>query len=195
VSELIDLAAEIQEFCLSRGWKFCFIGGLVVQEWSEPRATEDVDLTLLTGFGGEEAYIEEWLLHYQGRVPDARGFALMNRVLLLKSKAGLGIDIALAAIPSEKECIARARDVEAFPGVKLRFCSPEDLIVMKAFANRVLDWKDVQMTIVRQGDKLDWKYIRKQLKPLLALKEEPEILTKLERIRKKYSGRRSEANE
>jgi NADPH:quinone reductase-like Zn-dependent oxidoreductase len=51
VSALFDLAIEIQNLFLSRGWNFCFIGGLVVQHWGEPRVTMDVDLTLLTGFG------------------------------------------------------------------------------------------------------------------------------------------------
>jgi hypothetical protein len=51
---------------------------------------KDVHLILLTGFGGEEKYIDEWLRHYSPRRPDARDFALMNRVLLLRSVSGLG---------------------------------------------------------------------------------------------------------
>ena len=186
VNELLDVAADIQSFCIARDWKFCFIGGLVVQHWAESRYTQDVDLTLLTGFGGEETYIDECLRHYQSRRPDAREFALANRVLLLRSSSGLPIDVALAALPFEAGAIDRARDVEVFPGVSLRFCSPEDLIVMKAFANRELDWQDVRMTIARQGaETLDWKYIREQLEPLAMLKEEPEILTRLKSLRQR----------
>jgi hypothetical protein len=48
--------------------RFCFIGGLAVQHWGEPRPTRDLDLALWTGFGGEAAY-------------DAREFALARRVL------------------------------------------------------------------------------------------------------------------
>jgi len=188
VNELIALAVEIQDFCTARGWSFCFIGGLVVQHWSEPRSTKDVDLTLLTGFGGEEIYIDEWLRHYEPRRSDAREFALARRVLLLWSKSRLGIDIALAALPFEEGAIIRATDVEVHSGAKLRFCSPEDLIVMKAFANRDLDWRDIQMTIVRQPpDTLDWKYIRAQLEPLVILKEEPEIMTRLNQFRERYT--------
>jgi len=188
VNELIALAVEIQSFCVERGWKFCFIGGLVVQHWGEPRTTKDVDLTLLTGFGGEEKYVDEWLRHYEPRRPDARGFALTNRVLVLRGKSGLGIDIALGALPFEEGAIARAIDLEVYPGVCLRFCSPEDLIIMKAFANRDLDWQDVRMTIIRQGaNTLDWKYIRNQLGALVMLKEEPEILTRLDKLREKHN--------
>jgi len=186
VNELIELAIELQSFCVRRNWKFCFIGGLVVQHWAEPRTTKDVDITLLTGFGGEESYIDEWLRHYEPRRADAREFALTRRVLVLWSKSRLGIDIALGALPFEENSILRARDVEVFRGVSLRFCSPEDLIVMKAFANRDLDWRDVQMTIARQKETLDWKYIHEQIEPLVMLKEEPEIVTRLERLREKH---------
>ena len=48
---VLRAAEEIQAFCQLRGWPFCFIGGVAVQRWAEPRLTQDVDLTLLTGFG------------------------------------------------------------------------------------------------------------------------------------------------
>ncbi len=86
MNELIALAVDIQNFCLERHWKFCFIGGLVVQHWAEPRATMDVDLTLLTGSGGKEAYIDQLLRRFQARRPDAREFALKSRVLVLRSE-------------------------------------------------------------------------------------------------------------
>lgn len=184
MAELIELALEVQSFCTERAWKFCLIGGMAVQHWSEPRLTWDVDITLLTGFGGEETYIDEWLRHYRPRFPDAREFALANRVLLLWSQSGLGIDVALGALSFEERAIARSKEVEIAPGIKLRLCSPEDLIVMKAFASREIDWRDIRMTIARQGSNtLDWTYILKEIEPLAALKEEPEIVARLKKMR------------
>lgn len=58
MTEVIRAAAELQALCESEGWKFCSIGGLAVVRWGEPRATVDVDLTLLTGFGGEGPFIQ-----------------------------------------------------------------------------------------------------------------------------------------
>ena len=55
--ELIRVAADLQGFCEARDWRFCFIGGLALQRWGEPRETIDVDVTLLTGIGGEEPFI------------------------------------------------------------------------------------------------------------------------------------------
>ena len=189
MTELARLAAELGDFCQRRGWRFCVIGGLAVQHWGEPRMTMDVDLSLLTGFGPEESFIDEWLRHYAGRLPDAKDFALKNRVLLLRHASGVGIDIALGAVPFEERLVERAQAVEMEPGCPVRLCTAEDLIVMKAFADRPIDWLDVRGILVRQGvEWLDWKQIRGELKPLGAAKEQPEILGKLEALRKEVEG-------
>ncbi len=65
---LVEEAKKMQSFCDEQGWKFCFIGGLALQTWGEPRVTEDVDLTLLTGFGNEESYIKTLLERYHGEI-------------------------------------------------------------------------------------------------------------------------------
>ena len=68
------------------------------------------------------------------------------------------------------------------PGIVLRTCRPEDLIVMKAFADRLLDWHDIDGILIRQGKKLDLKRIRKDLRPMLAIKEKPELLDRLDQL-------------
>ena len=90
MNELIRVAAGLQAFCEARRWRFCFIGGLALQRWGEPRETIAVDLTLLTGFGGEAPFVEALLDRYAGRTDDAAGFAAVNRVLLLRSASGVG---------------------------------------------------------------------------------------------------------
>jgi len=184
MKDLIILAREVQDYLESRKWKFCFIGGLALQHWGEPRLTRDLDLTILTGFGGEEAYVDALLSAYSARIDHAREFALQNRVLLLKSKEGVGLDIALGALPFEEGCVCRARDIEMLPGMALRLCSAEDLMVLKTFASRDRDWIDVRGVIVRQGKSvLDWAYILTELKILADLKEEPELVSRLEQLR------------
>jgi Nucleotidyltransferase of unknown function (DUF6036) len=186
VKELAEEALRLQQFCEAKGWRFCFIGGIAVQRWSEPRLTNDSDMTLLTGFGGEAPFVDALLAEYRPRLKDARTFALTNRVLLLHGHNGSGLDIALGALPFEEEAIARSKYEEYLPGLNLRVCSAEDLIVMKVFANRELDWRDVKMTIVRQGsDTLDWEHIYKHLTPLLELKDEMHLLSKLDELRRR----------
>jgi len=189
MNELSLLAAELGTFCETRGWRSCVIGGFAVQHWGEPRMTMDVDLSLLTGFGEEEDFVDEFLRHYDGRLPDARNFALQNRVLLLRHSSGVGIDIALAALPFEESAVGRSVMIEVEPGCTVRLCTAEDLIVMKAFANRVIDWHDVRGVLVRQGiGKLDWNYIYKELMPLCEAKEMPEIIDRLESLRREVEG-------
>ena len=130
------MAADLQAFCEARDWRFCFIGGLALQRWGEPRETIDVDVTLLAGFGGEEPFIAPLLDRYAGRIDDAAGFARTHRVLLLRSASGVGIDVALGGLPFEELVVARATPFP-FPGdVPLLTCSAEDLVVLKAFAAR-----------------------------------------------------------
>lgn len=160
------------------------IGGLALQRWGEPRETIDVDVTLLTGFGTEETFCREILSWYEPRLADALGFALENRVLLVKTKAGVGIDVALAALPFEESVVARATPYDFYAGISVRTASAEDLVVLKSFASRPKDWIDVEGVLIRQGGTLDWLYIDKQLQPLAELKGEPEILERLHRLRR-----------
>ena len=186
MNDVIQAAVELQSVCLAEGWQFCFIGGIAVLRWGEPRETVDVDLTLLTGFGSEAPFIERLLEQFEARVTDATEFARRNRVLLLRSKKGVGLDVALGALPFEQRMIERSSLFEYPVNASLRTCSAEDLIVLKAFASRTQDWADVEHVIVRQTDKLDWHYVNEQLVPLVKVKEEPEILDKLGRLRAEF---------
>jgi hypothetical protein len=182
----LSAAVAVQEFCLKRGWPFAFIGGVAVQRWGEPRVTQDVDLTVFVGFGGEEDPIKTMLAAFPGRIPNGAAFALKYRVLLLQSVEGIPIDVALGAFPFEELVTRRATFEEYLPGIRLKVCTAEDLIVFKAFAARSRDWLDVETIITRQTGRLDWIYIRRQLRPLAELKEAPELLDQLERQRLEF---------
>lgn len=179
----IDAAIAAQQFCEQQRFAFAFIGGVAVQQWGEPRVTQDIDLTLYCGFGNEEPVIRAFLERFEPRVPDAAAFAEVHRVLLLNTVDGIPVDVALGGFPFEEQMTRRARKHEYLPGVFLRVCSAEDLVVMKTFAGRPRDWVDVERILVRQKGKLDWELVRRELKPLAELKEAPEILEHLERLR------------
>lgn len=183
MNEVIRAAAELQAVCEREGWRFCFIGGLAVVRWGEPRETVDVDLTLLTGFGGEDRFITALVSRFEARIPAAEAFARDNRVLLLRTDSGVGLDIALGGLPFEAAAVERS-SLFTFPlDVPLRTCSAEDLIVLKAFADRPKDWIDVDGIIIRQSGRIDWTYVRTQLAPLAELKDAPEILGQLDQRR------------
>ena len=186
MNEVIKAAAELQATCESQGWRFCFIGGVALQRWGEPRETVDADLSLFAGFGEEEFFIQTLLSHFEGRLRDTAAFAKENRVVLLRSKKGVGLDVALAALPYEALMIERASYFAFPPQISLRICSAEDLVVLKAFAGRGQDWVDVERVIVRQAGRLDWGYVFEQLRPLAELKDQPGIILELERRRVEF---------
>lgn len=182
MNPIFAAALEIQQFCRERGWRSCVIGGLAVQRWGEPRGTVDVDLTVLTGFGSEAAYVDALLGGFEARLGDAREFALRHRVVLVRSRQGIPLDIALGATPVEERAISRATDFVIGPGLALTVCSAEDLIVLKAFAGRERDWLDIEGIVLRQGQRLDAGLIWRELTPLLVLKEDDRSAQRLRRL-------------
>ncbi len=176
-------AAELEAFLTERAWRYCFIGGIALQRWGQPRLTNDIDLTILTGFGNEAVYVDALLAQYGGRILDSREFGLEHRVLLLQTPEGIPIDVALGGIAFEEQAISRATRYGFLPDISLLTCSAEDLIIFKVFAARPRDWADVETILVRQQGCLDWDYIFEQLEPLCDLKGTPEDIDRLQGLR------------
>jgi hypothetical protein len=176
---VFQAAEQVQTFCLEKRWRFCFIGGVALQRWGEPRLTQDADLTLLTGFGAEESFADSLLAHFAGRRADTREFALRHRVLLIQTDSGVAIDVAFGAVPFEERSVARASPWYWMTDHVLTTCSAEDLVVHKVFAGRNRDWGDVESVLIRQRLSLDMNLVRRELQPLIELKGQPEAMTKL----------------
>ena len=185
MNAIFKAASDLQSFCKGKGWRFCFIGGLAVLRWGEPRQTQDADLTLMTGFANEEHFVDLLLKEFIACEKDARDFALQRRVLLLKHPNGVPMDVALGAIPFEENSVERSSLWKCSPDCTLRICSAEDLIVHKAFAGRPIDWIDIE-SVLRRQEKLDIALIHRELEPLIEAKEEPEALSRLDRLLVKY---------
>jgi hypothetical protein len=147
VNPILETALEVQLFCRSRRWRFCFIGALAVQRWGEPRLTQDVDLTVLSGFGSEAEFVDALLSAYRGRIPDAREFALQRRVVLLEAASGVPVDVSLGGIPFEERVVERSSPWHIGASEPLMTCSAEDLVVLKAFAGR-----GSTRPVIAQGD-------------------------------------------
>lgn len=160
-------AAEVQQLWRAQSWRACFIGGLAVLRWGEPRLTRDVDLTIVTGLGGEGEVIDALLTAFPARVEGAREFALRHRVVLLRAGNGVPLDVALGALPFEERMAARATGYVVGDGAALVTCSAEDLVVQKVFAGRARDWSDVEGIVHRRRHHLDVALIWRELEPLL----------------------------
>jgi hypothetical protein len=181
---IVLAAMELQQALLEFGRPFCFIGGLALQRWGQPRYTSDADATLLTEWLNDEAAIAFLLGRFRPRKPGMFEFALRHRVLLLYSSDDVNLDVALGAVDFERRSIERSTEWN-YHGHRLRTCSAEDLVVHKAFASRPQDWVDVENVLMAQGSTLDAKLILDELRPLAALKEDDRIVPRLEALMRK----------
>jgi hypothetical protein len=185
---IFHAAAELHEFFEARQWRYAIIGGLAVLRWGEPFATQDVDASLLCGFGNEHRYVDEILAVFSARIEDAAPFALANRVILIRATNGVAVDITLTGLEYEEEVIERSSPFVFAPNLVLQTCSAEDLVVLKAFADRPKDWAALRGVLLRQAGVLDWAYIEEKLAPLCEMKEEPELLERLMEMRTDLEG-------
>lgn len=185
---LYEAALEVERFMREQDWRFCIIGGLAVVRWGQPRMTEDVDISLLTGLGSEVSYVDLLLNRFVARISDARTFALDNRVVLASASNRVALDIVLAGFPYEEQVITRASTWEIAQGVSLVTASAEDLVVLKSFAGRDHDWADVQGILLRQSGALDWPYITCALQPLCDLNGDAAPLERLTDLRARFEN-------
>lgn len=126
------------------------------------------------------------MARYQPRIEDAAQLAIERRVLLLRADNGVAMDIALAGLPYETRVMTRSTPWMVEPATSIQTCSAEDLVVLKAFAGRIQDWRDVEGIIVRQGAALDRALVREELHPLLELKEDEDAAGRLEMLFTKH---------
>ena len=188
MNDILCAAVEVCKCLRAVGHPFCLIGGIALQRWGEPRMTVDVDATVLSEFGNEGHVVRQLLKTLRPRIADVVAFSEANRIVLLKTSDNIGVDISLGALPYEKEMIDRSSDWHVTEHGTIVTCSPEDLVILKAFAARPQDWIDVEGVIIRQGARLNRSLVLEELTPLVELKEEPEILDQLQALFDKHDG-------
>jgi len=136
------------------------IGGVAASLLGSPRYTVDLDAVILLSLEDiPRLLIEAAQLGLTPRIPDPVAFARKTRVLLLRHDAsGIDIDLSLGTLPFEIEMIQRSILVE-IGTLRLRLPTPEDLIIMKAVAQRPKDLMDIQSVAASNPD-LDQKRIQ-----------------------------------
>jgi hypothetical protein len=186
MNQVLDAAAEVQAFLDEQGWRSCIIGGIALLAWGEPRMTQDVDITLFTDIGDEATFVKQILTRFRWRTKDEPlKFAQTYRICLILASNGTPIDISLGALDYERQAVGRAikQRLDQSSKKSLRVAAPEDLIVLKAFADRPKDWVDIENVLLAKRRKLNWKQIIGDLQPLCDLKEDSTIVDKLLALR------------
>jgi hypothetical protein len=183
MNPLYRAARDFIDFARSQGWRCILIGGLAVGRWGRPRATIDVDFSLWLEFGSERVCVREILKHFHPRIAGAEEFALANRILLLWGPQDVPIDVAFASFPFEAAIFDRATEFRFTRGVKIPTASSEDLVFLKASANRAQDWIDIEGIVITQGASLDWAIVEAQLESIQEIIDFGPILKRLQDLR------------
>lgn len=185
MTELVNEAANLQKYLEDEGFEFFFLGGLVVQVWGRNRLTDDIDLTVFTNLENEPEFIAKFLSKFDPKFSDADQFALTNRVLPMRTKGGIGIDLTLGGLSDTSEPLRRSSYQKFTKEVSLKVCSAEDLIVFKSLAARPQDWIDVEAVIIKQSV-LEWEYIESAIAEVSVYDDIAEKLYRLHLLKDEF---------
>jgi len=154
---------------------YMLIGGLAISILGETRATRDADFKISIDMPLAD-FRKLVLEHFSERPTKIPKHMLSPYVIHLWALPDVAADILVSIFDYEKQAIERAieMDIESVPA---RVCTPEDLIIHKAIAERNKDWGDIEGILIRQRGKLDMSYIRNWLTQFAEALEKPEILT------------------
>lgn len=187
---LPDLLSRLTLGLGSRGIPFMLIGGQAVLLHGRPRLTDDIDVTL--GIGPEGLPLVLAACEDIGLVPlpeDVPRFVAETFVLPTRHGAtALRVDLIFSTLPYESEAIRRAIRVPV-GNAEVPFATVEDLLIHKLFAGRPRDLEDAIGVIRRQGDSVDWVYVRRWVDAFSEVPGHEGLSALADRIRKEAENR------
>jgi hypothetical protein len=178
-------AWEVAHFLSEHDIPYAVIGGLAVQEWGSARLTVDADFTIATPLEGSAEIVRLITAQFPSRTPDPQTLAQRARMILVRARNGVEVDISLGLPGYEDELFRRAVEIEVDADKHVRVCSAEDLIIHKAVAGRPQDTIDIEGVVLRQNKRLNVAYIRRWLTEFSDLLANPDVLERFEHVYRK----------
>lgn len=158
------------------------VGGVAASVLGRPRATRDIDALAVVPEDQWAALLETAAAHGMvARVADPLAFMRRTRVLLLRfQESAIDIDVILGGLPFEEEAVGRA-EWHDLGGVRVRLPQVEDLLVMKAIAQRPQDLRDIEGLLdVHPG--ADVERVRSWVGEFAAATTMPDLVRGLEQL-------------
>jgi hypothetical protein len=179
IDHLRATLSDLMQWIAAERLEATVIGGIAAGLQGQPRLTKDVDAVILEA--DADALLASGKRHgFEPRIENALEFSRRTRVLLMRHRSGVDVDLSLGGLPFEKEVIERAQMIDA-GGLQISVATPEDLIIMKALARRPQDIADIA-GIIEVQPHLDLERIRRWLRDFSAILDMPEILDDLEML-------------
>jgi hypothetical protein len=180
---LFESILKIQTLLGWHGIPSIVIGGIAVGSWGEPRVTRDVDLKILLGRQDSTRLLS--IIHPEYLVLSSNPEETLRKqaLIFIQDREGTRLDILLADTQYDVLAIERGRLIEISTGIRVRVCSPEDLIIYKMISTRLRDHEDVKSIILRQGNALDDQYILNWLKQFEQALDDSTMVTEYQRLR------------
>lgn len=143
-------------------WAYAVIGGIAMAVWGSPRVTMDVDL--LVTAEDFRSFVEQsqawgWSIVWRKWTPgDPVGDVVSIQAPDLMAQ------LIQARHRHEREAIERAEPI-TWGGLLIPVVRPEDLILLKAFADGPRHWEDIRWLCEHLANQLDMAYLRRALHP------------------------------
>jgi hypothetical protein len=189
-ADFSGLIARLAGALDASGIPFMLIGGQAVLVHGEPRLTQDIDITL--GVSPDRAAELVSICARTGLDPlpdDVEEFVRQTFVLPAEdARTGIRADFIFSTTNYEAHAIERAIHID-IAGTAVPFAAPEDLILHKLFAGRPRDIEDARGVVRRQGERLDWHYIRQWADEFSAVPGREDLPHSVERLQQE-SGHR-----
>ena len=159
MNPFVETLISIDEFCSFHKIPYSIIGGLALISYKIQRTTNDIDITLLLRLEEMEDVGLKIIERFQPIFSEPIIFFQKNFVLpVLNKNTNMRIDFEAGLSGFDKQVIERSKR-KTFGNCLLPFCSLEDLILYKLFANRPKDAADLHEISKKYNNQLDMNYL------------------------------------
>lgn len=184
MENLIQSLRALQQRLSDAGILSIAIGGVAVAVWGEPRLTRDVDVKVLLERDDADRLLDTLASDYTSLLADPHQALRQQAMVFVQDALGTRLDVLLADTPYDVLAIQRGRDFEVQPGVTIRVCSPEDLVIYKLISTRLRDHGDVEGIVRRQGANLDDEYVLDWLRQFEQSLDDSTLVAEYKRLRR-----------
>ncbi|MBS0614810.1 MAG: nucleotidyltransferase, partial [Proteobacteria bacterium] len=158
------------------------IGGVAVAVLGRPRATRDVDTLALMPEDRWASVLSVAKRHgIEARIDKPLDFARRTHVLLVRHIAtGIDIDVLLGRLPYQEDAVGRGK-IHNLGGVRVRLPQVEDLLIMKAVAQRPQDVRDIE-GLLDLHPKADIETVRQWVREFSTAMTMPDLFEGFEKL-------------